>query len=95
MIIQAKAIYQAAGFLLIRLSHFLTRPSLFGAYSGGLCPSQQHTLLHSNIAQLAPSGNNTDATIGWTLNSMVVGPFEALQTLGINRFENERFDLER
>ncbi len=72
---------------------FSDQVPLFLARVLALCvQANTHPLLHPNIAQLTPSGNTTDATIGWTLNSMVVGPIEALQTLSIKAFEDERFN---
>ncbi|EKD15000.1 wd and tetratricopeptide repeat protein [Drepanopeziza brunnea f. sp. 'multigermtubi' MB_m1] len=50
-----------------------------------------HPLLHPDVAQWMPF-NKTDFSHGWTLNSMVVGPTEALQILGIDVFADERFD---
>ncbi|KAI9052399.1 hypothetical protein LZ554_003747 [Drepanopeziza brunnea f. sp. 'monogermtubi'] len=50
-----------------------------------------HPLLHPDVVRWMPS-NKTDVLHGWTLNSMVEGPTEALQILGIDVFADERFD---
>jgi hypothetical protein len=49
-----------------------------------------HPLENDYIARLMPSGN-LETTI-WTLAGMVTGPINALQTLGVDVFADQRYD---
>jgi hypothetical protein len=47
-------------------------------------------LKNTDIVKVMPSRDTKKPTVAWNLNSLVIGPIEVLQTLGIDVFADER-----